>query len=1211
MASPTPAHLSTPVHSHPLLADEGSSRGPSRRSRGHQEDLTKSPTSTYFTLKAQLDGSAHEGSRHTGANWDGSVRGYGERNRNNKPAPIIIVESASGTIVTPPRTASHNLHNLFLDPSSNDVASQILATKWHDCSDDAIQTTISRLDYSNSPSHASAHPYHTALRVLSSTIDKLSKARTELEESRRVLLEKEAARRTRAEDLMGELLPSERDVAKRILQSLFPDDVEEDHQVQRKHSMASLSESLTEAIQDEVPISRSIPNNANPMPVPETPQTIATMTTNDDVPELSEENGSIASAKEIPVLSTDRPDSVKSDRSGLGDWMGTWWNKGKPKHGRSETLSVDNDPIIQGTKDDQGDANNVAAPTTLDAPNRTGRRRAARSVFGTLGFNILNPGSSSAPKKRRIQASSTNTDTPPDSGAATPTTQTPSGVVSLNEESTPSLTGKTDVSSLLGSVSSPYMDSPASTVSRAIVDGKPPQGTSLQAVVHATRLMTSDPSSVLTDQGRETSPVIAQMAFELVRNAREDGLELRVPRPVKERKERRPAPLSPPEPNGVLTNGPLSANDLTPTASRINKATQKQWAHKSRKRSVNLPAFASPLFGSFMAQQQKVLGSGSDPSQRSLEASSSPTSQPNASSTASQPAGKPPQQSGSVALESIIPANAKPPTQYLSRTYTPLTSRDFHFSIPLPDANSPIDDGGGHDLMTDRFGFIYEVSQYDFLLLLRAMQCGNTAPACLTGIKIADRKEDNVWPDDEHDNAGDAIEIVKGPCDCESDDEADSISVKTSSTRPPFRTRKTDELSTTSRGASPASSGKLRQRSSTITPATKSHPIVRQNSSSAVLTVTSDTPRHVCTNTIRNLLLQLIDIHDQRQKTQRKEWDIFVNQRSKATASARSSSYANKPAMSSGAAGFLGLGTAVAEEELVHTEGLIGFAQLGLSSNRDERKEFDRLVRTGIPLIYRPKVWMECSGGLEMKEPGLFTDLLSTVDAESSVLKEIEKDVGRTMPLNIFFGRTGAGVNKLRRVLTAYSRRNPAIGYCQGMNLVTSTLLLVYADEEDAFWVLSAMIERLLPEDFFSPSLLSSRACPLVLQDYVQEQMSKLHAHLTGLGIDLPAICFSWFLSLFTDCLPIETLFRVWDVFMVDGIDVLFRIALAILRSNEQELLACESIPAVYVALESLPNRMWKADKLIKKELELRTTIVHPDVLKRRDHHIAVLKDLT
>jgi hypothetical protein len=50
----------------------------------------------------------------------------------------------------------------------------------------------------------------------------------------------------------------------------------------------------------------------------------------------------------------------------------------------------------------------------------------------------------------------------------------------------------------------------------------------------------------------------------------------------------------------------------------------------------------------------------------------------------------------------------------------------------------------------------------------------------------------------------------------------------------------------------------------------------------------------------------------------------------------------------------------------------------------------------------------------------------------------------------------------------------------------------------------------------------------------------------------------------------------------VDGLDVLFRIALAILRSNEAELLRCESIPAVYVALENLPTRMWQADKLLQ-----------------------------
>lgn len=56
----------------------------------------------------------------------------------------------------------------------------------------------------------------------------------------------------------------------------------------------------------------------------------------------------------------------------------------------------------------------------------------------------------------------------------------------------------------------------------------------------------------------------------------------------------------------------------------------------------------------------------------------------------------------------------------------------------------------------------------------------------------------------------------------------------------------------------------------------------------------------------------------------------------------------------------------------------------------------------------------------------------------------------------------------------------------------------------------------------------------------------------------------------------------MWDVFLVDGLDVLFRVALGILRSNEQELIECESNSAVYVSLENLPTRMWQSDKLLQ-----------------------------
>lgn len=88
--------------------------------------------------------------------------------------------------------------------------------------------------------------------------------------------------------------------------------------------------------------------------------------------------------------------------------------------------------------------------------------------------------------------------------------------------------------------------------------------------------------------------------------------------------------------------------------------------------------------------------------------------------------------------------------------------------------------------------------------------------------------------------------------------------------------------------------------------------------------------------------------------------------------------------------------------------------------------------------------------------------------------------------------------------------------------MLAATLLLAQGDEEQAFWVLSALIDRLLPVDFYSPSLLSSRADQLVLADLVEVHLPNISAKLADLGIDLASITFGWLLSLFTNCLPVE-----------------------------------------------------------------------------------------
>jgi len=56
------------------------------------------------------------------------------------------------------------------------------------------------------------------------------------------------------------------------------------------------------------------------------------------------------------------------------------------------------------------------------------------------------------------------------------------------------------------------------------------------------------------------------------------------------------------------------------------------------------------------------------------------------------------------------------------------------------------------------------------------------------------------------------------------------------------------------------------------------------------------------------------------------------------------------------------------------------------------------------------------------------------------------------------------GPSSLRNILVAFSWHNPAVGYMQGFN-VMAAFGLFYLEEEEAFWLLVALVENVMEKE--------------------------------------------------------------------------------------------------------------------------------------------------
>lgn len=166
--------------------------------------------------------------------------------------------------------------------------------------------------------------------------------------------------------------------------------------------------------------------------------------------------------------------------------------------------------------------------------------------------------------------------------------------------------------------------------------------------------------------------------------------------------------------------------------------------------------------------------------------------------------------------------------------------------------------------------------------------------------------------------------------------------------------------------------------------------------------------------------------------------------------------------------------------------------------------------------------------------------------------KQIELDLLRTLPNNRHFENPNSrGIQRVRRVLRAYAIFNPTVGYCQGMNRLAAMALLVLPEEE-AFWCLVAIIQCIMPKDYYLKPWLAQVDCS-VLSDLLEKKMPKLHKHLVKNDIQLTL--FTWFFTIFVDGFRPELMLRIWDCFLLEGDKVLFRFALSILYISQDDLL--------------------------------------------------------
>lgn len=220
-------------------------------------------------------------------------------------------------------------------------------------------------------------------------------------------------------------------------------------------------------------------------------------------------------------------------------------------------------------------------------------------------------------------------------------------------------------------------------------------------------------------------------------------------------------------------------------------------------------------------------------------------------------------------------------------------------------------------------------------------------------------------------------------------------------------------------------------------------------------------------------------------------------------------------------------------------------------------KGLNILVRNGIPEPLRGEVWQLLAGAQQssdlMDKYRIY--LMQSAPTEQIILR----DVHRTYPAHENFrsGGTSSLLDSLFKVCKAYAVYDEEVGYCQGLSFLVAALLL-HMPEEQAFCVFVRIMQNYGLRDLFRNNFDELYLKFYQLEHLLEDHMPDLHQHFTKIGIEPFTYASQWFLTVFTAKFPLNAVFYIMDIFLLDGMNTIFQIALALLGSSKQELLTLD-----------------------------------------------------